>query len=187
LATGFCTFLADGLATTFLATAFATTFGDVFVAFAGDLATGFTLVDAAAAGFLAAGLAIVFASLALPREALTGLDLIVFPFVVAFFALALVVSLVATTFLEELAGAAFADLRAMRTFSFFQVDRYEILGSTKTHVKSVEMTGSFFDYATNFLENWPTVPNGWCVFEETLRQADLFPSARSNDVASLER
>jgi hypothetical protein len=152
--------LATGLTTTFLVATFAVAFGVAFAGFAGVFETGFSLLDAAGAAFLTTGLALAFASAALEGEALTGEDLIVFPFVGAFFVLALVVSLAATTFLEGLAEAALADLIAMRTFSFFQVDRYEILGSTKTHVKSVEMTGSCFDYATNFVENRSTEPDG---------------------------
>jgi hypothetical protein len=136
LATGFADFfaavLATGFATTFLVVALA-------AALAG-LVTGFVVFATIfVAAFFTAGFvseAFDFAGAILVTE-----DLIVFPLIGAFVALAFALSLGATVFLaaaaEDLAG-----FKAMRTYSFYEVDRYKISGITKTHVKSAEMTGS---------------------------------------------
>jgi hypothetical protein len=141
------------------------------------LATGFTgFATTFVAGFLAAGLAFASISLDLAVAALVGEDLIVFPLVGALVALAFALSLGATVFFtavaEDLAG-----FKAMRTYSFYQVDRYKISGITKTHVKSVEMTGSYFDYATKFLVYGTTEQNGGTGVE-TYESTEVFPKAK---------
>ena len=83
-----------------------------------------------------------------------------FPLVVALVAFAVAFALGATAFIDAAAAEVLVGFKAMRTFSFLEVDRYEILGITKTHVKSKEMTGSCFDYATKFLVFGTTEPIG---------------------------
>jgi hypothetical protein len=158
---GFSTFLAAGLATTFLAVGLATTFfATTLVAVLVPLAAGFagalaTFAVSLATGFLATGFA--FGATAFAVAAFGVEDLMVFPLAGAVVALASDLDLVTTVFFDAVAEVL-TGFKAMRTFSFCEVDRVEILGITKTHVKSAEMTGSCFDYATNFNVFEPTEP-----------------------------
>jgi hypothetical protein len=145
------------LATTFLAVAFTAGFAVLTAA----LTAGFAgLVTVLATGFFTTGLALASVALALAGTALVVEDLIVFPLVVALVGFAVAFALGATAFFDAAAAEVLVGFKAMRTFSFLEVDRYEILGITKTHVKSREMTGSCFDYATKFLVFGTTEPIG---------------------------
>jgi hypothetical protein len=138
LTTGFADFFA-----TVLATGFATTFLVVVLTAAlAGLVTGFVVFATIfVAAFFTAGFAFVSEAFDLAGATLVTEDLIVFPLIGALVALAFALSLGATVFLaaaaEDLAG-----FKAMRTYSFYEVDRYKISGITKTHVKSAERTGS---------------------------------------------
>jgi hypothetical protein len=139
--------LATGFATTFLVAAFTT--GLAFLT--GVLAAGFTVFVAVfATGFFTIGLAFDDAFFDLVGATLVVEDLIVFPLIGALVALVVAFALGATAFFDAAAAEVLIGFEAMRTFILLEVDRYEILGITKTHVKSCEMTGSFFDYATKF-------------------------------------
>jgi hypothetical protein len=147
LATGLAGFFATGFATTFLVAALTTG----LTVLAGVLIAGLTVfVEAFATGFLTIGFAVADPVFDLAGVALVVEDLIVFPLVGALVALVVAFALGATAFFDAAAAEVLVGFEAMRTFSLLEVDRYEILGITKTHVKSGEMTGSCFDYATKF-------------------------------------
>jgi hypothetical protein len=102
-------------------------------------------------------------------------DLMVFPLVGALVALAVAFTLGATAFFVAAAAEVLVGFKAMRPSVSSEVDRYEILGITKTHVKSSEMTGSCFDYATKFRVCGTTEPIGYYVMTETNVISEVFP------------
>jgi hypothetical protein len=174
LATGLAGFFTTGFATTFLVAAFTTG----FVVLAGVLVAGLTVFTKDfATGFLTIGLALATATFDLAGASLVVEDLIVFPLIGALVALVFDFALGATAFFDAAAAEVLVVFEAMRTFSLLEVDRYEISGITKTHVKSKEMTGSFFDYATKFRLYGSTEPNGYYLVIGTSKVLEVFPKS----------
>jgi hypothetical protein len=140
------------------------------------LAAGFTVfVTVFTTGFFTIGLAFAEAVFDLAGAPLGVEDLIVFPLIGALVALVVAFALGATAFFDAAAAEVLIGFEAMRTFIVLEVDRYEILGITKTHVKSREMTGSCFDYATKFRVYWTTEPNVHYLFTGTEEMLEVFP------------